>query len=103
MIFLVALLLIGVSRRVKFKDVWVQSTISILGKASYTFYLLQEGFGIPITSFLVFHGMQIRYAIGFSMISVLAISVVFTIWVECRVIKSLKDRFGGGLKELLER
>ena len=102
-IFLVALLLIGVSRRVKFKDVWVQSTISILGKASYTFYLLQEGFGIPITSFLVFHGMQIRYAIGFSMISVLAISVVFTIWVECRVIKSLKDRFGGGLKELLER
>lgn len=103
LIFLMALLSIGVSRTVQFRSVRIQSVISTLGKASYTFYLLQEGLGMPMTSYLVFHGMQIRYAIGLSLISVLMISVGFTLWVEWRLVNFVKDRFGGGLKELLER
>jgi len=102
-IFLIALLLIGVSRRIEIRTSWMQNLISTLGKASYTFYLLQEGLGMPLTSYMVYQGMQIRYAIGFSIITVLAISIVFTLWVEWRFINFFKERFGSGLKGLLQR
>ena len=102
-IFYVAILLIGIGQKVEFRSVRVRRAISTLGKASYTFYLLQEGLGMPMTSFLVVQGMQIRYAIALSMMNVLAISVGFTVWIEARSVRFIRERFGVGLKGWLDR
>ncbi len=102
-LFVISLALIAASRRYSFKNTSIQKIIMVLGRSSYAFYLLQEGVGMPMTSFFAFHGMQIWLAIALSLLNVLVVSVAFTMWVEASLIKLVKDGFGTGLRMLLAR
>lgn len=102
-IFTICVLLIGFSGKIKLKNRISRRIISSLGRSSYIVYLLQEGIGMPITSFLVSHGSQIRYAIPFSLLIVIIISILFTELFEQKIINWSKENLLEGLRSVLKQ
>lgn len=100
-IFISCILLIGFNGKIKIESgIFVKILIS-LGRASYVIYLLQEGIGMPITSYFVTKGLQIRYAIPISLLIVLSVSLLFTIFLEQGLINRTKKYLHSGLKSTL--
>jgi peptidoglycan/LPS O-acetylase OafA/YrhL len=101
-VFIISVMLIGFSGRISLKSNVTKRIFLSLGRATYVFYLLQEGIGMPITSFLVTEGMQIRYAIPISLLTVSGIAVIFTEFFEQKLIALIKKNLHTGLRNVLE-
>jgi peptidoglycan/LPS O-acetylase OafA/YrhL len=100
-IFFSCILLIGFSGKLNVKSKMIVKILFSLGRASYVIYLLQEGVGMPITSYFVTKGLQIRYAIPMSLFIVISVSLLFTIFLERRLINRTKQYLDSGLTSAL--
>jgi len=102
-IFIIAVAIIAISKKIILPDIKITRVINLLGKASYCFYLLQEGLGMPVTSLLVKMGLEIRYSISVSIIFVGLISILFTTKIEKPISKLLREKFLVGTKALFKQ
>jgi peptidoglycan/LPS O-acetylase OafA/YrhL len=73
--------------------------LNLLGKSSYMFYLLQEGFGMPFTSMMVHSGMSTWVAITLSVFLVTLLSILFTYYLEDGAIAVIKRMLTRGFQK----
>jgi len=91
LLFLIGVVMVGFSSRFVIKNDRVSKNINLLGRSTYVFYLLQEGLGMPVASFCVNHGIQIRFALLLALFLCSIVSVLFTIFFEARVALRLRS------------
>lgn len=91
-LFMISILVINLSSRIDMKNGKISQMISVMGRSSYIIYLLQESLGMPLTSYLVVNGLQIRFAIVYSLLIITLISIIFCAKLETIIIDSLRNK-----------
>lgn len=99
-LFLVGIVVIVISSKLDFKKPKFIGNIAVLGQSSYLIYLLQESLGMPLTSYLVLNGFQIRFAILCSLVLIVAISLTFSAKIEPKLIYILRNKLLLNFKEM---
>lgn len=100
LLFLGGVVVIMISSKLNFKKPKLIKNLAVLGQSSYLIYLLQESLGMPLTSYLVLNGFQIRFAILFSLILMVAVSLFFSAKIEPKIINIVRTKLLLSFKEM---